>query len=388
MEISMKKKLSGGVLVLTLCILASCQEGLSISSSVQIISSNSSSSLSSSDVSSSSNSSSSMEKTYYPINSTSEIGIFSNELVFSLDMNKITMDQAEELVANDISKYPAEKSTNKRTSYTIKREESHVTENRTTATYSVKDIYEEKFTVNKTDADNNWSYRRSEEHTRTVYFVEDTLIRHSVTERLCFVKDNYLYDVYAEESYYEGMENRGTYEAYYTKTDDFNINEYGGWFGVNIDGYAFFNSTQGLSRISRNMYDNLFWSSSYYTAEEYADIEREINYEFYSSNEKGSFACVANDKGDYPFSNLRDYPSMEKSELDTISYSQNYLLNIKNYFTYDENAVIKSTSKSVSGKVIRDERKENRKKVMEGCEIFYPDLSKFEEREITPPITK
>ena len=71
------------------------------------------------------------------------------------------MDQAEELVANDISKYPAEKSTNKRTSYTIKREESHVTENRTTATYSVKDIYEEKFTVNKTDADNNWSYRRS-----------------------------------------------------------------------------------------------------------------------------------------------------------------------------------------------------------------------------------
>ena len=79
---------------------------------------------------------------------------------------------------------------------------------------------------------------------------------------------------------------------------------------------------------------------------------------------------------------------MEKSELDTISYSQNYLLNIKNYFTYDENAVIKSASKSVSGKVIRDERKENRKKVMEGCEIFYPDLSKFEEREITPPITK
>ena len=402
----MEKKLSGGVLVLTLCILASCQEGLSISSSIDgssssnvstssVISSSvdgsSSSNVSTSSVisSSSSDSSSSNDRgNYYPISESSEIDIFSKDLTFNLDMNKISEEAAQELVANDISKYPAEKSSNKRTSYSIKREELHVKDNRTSATYSVKDRFEEKFTVNKTDADNNWSYRRSEEYTETSYFVEDTLIWHRVTEWLSFVKDNYLYEVYAEKAYYEGMENRGTYEVYYTKTDDFNIDEYGGWFGVNLDGYTYFNSTSGFNKIDKSVYTNFSLSSSYYKADDYRTIERDTNYDYYSSGEKGSFGCIANDKGDYQFSDLKYYPSMEADDLRAISYSQDYLLNITNYFTYEENSLTKSTSKNGKGKVIRDEIKENRKKTIDGCEIFYPDLSKFEEREITPPIIK
>ena len=382
----MKKKLSVGVIVLTLISLAACQEGLSSSSS----SSSSSSDIISSHSESSPISSSSNSNVYYPINpSSAEINVFSKDLVFELNLNKISEEAAQELVANDISKYPEEKSANKRTSYTIKREETHVTENRTTATYSLKDYFEEKFTVNKIDSDNKWSYRRMEEYAKTVYFVEDTLIRHSVVETLYFVKDNYLYDVHAEKTYYEGMENKGTYEAYYTKTDDFNIDDYGGWFGINLEGYTYFNSTSGFNRIDKSVYDNLFWSSSYYTADDYKLVERDTNYEYYSSGGNGSFGCIVNDKGDYRFGDLKDYPTMEKKELDTISYSQDYLLSISDYFTFEENSLVKSISRTANKeKVIRDETKENRMIVTDECEIFYPDLSKFKEREITPPITK
>lgn len=384
----MKNKLSIGLLILSLCSLASCQEGLSSSSSSVGESSPNSVPSSSSIISSSNSGTSAPVYTYHPINESIKPDMFSNELSFTLNTNKISEEQAKDLVTNDLTQYPEDKTTKKRTSYTLKKSESHVTVNRSTATYSVKDLIEEKFTVNKTDEDNQWSYRRSEENTRTVYFKEDPLIRHIVTEHLYFIKDNCYYYVYANKSYYEGTEDKGTYESYYYKLDDFNIDDYAYTYYVPIDGYVYFSKTSNLTKIGKAVNNNFMTSTSFYTIDDYDAVQRDTNYQCYSSGEKGDFSCLASDSANYPFSNLRDYPSMEKNELDTISYHQDYLLDISNYFNYEENALMKSVSKNTKGETIRDETKESRKKVMEGCEIFYPDLSKFEEREYTSPGTR
>ena len=75
---------------------------------------------------------------------------------------------------------------------------------------------------------------------------------------------------------------------------------------------------------------------------------------------------------------------MEKNEISVISYHQDYLINISNYFTYEEDYLTKSVSKKYNGETIRDETIQGRKKIIEECNVFYPDLSKFEEREYTP----
>ena len=388
----MKKKAYIGIFVLSLCGLVACQEGLSSLENSALDSSNEAP-ISSSDISSSNNVSTPSNK-YVPIDTNFNIDVFSQELSFDLNMNKISKDQAEELVNNDISKYPTSDSStyqstsSKRTTIIGKKEETHVTVNRSTSTYSVKDLIEEKTTINKIDSDYKWSYRRSSENTRTVYFKEPDLIRHVITEQLDYIKDGNLYHVYANQSYYEGMEEKGTFEAYFTKRSDFSEEDYGTTFDIYLDGYVYFNSTNNLNKLDKSIYNNFVTSSSYYTADDYKGVARDTNYDYYSSDKNGDFGCVAKDTGSYSFSDLRDYPSMEKSELNTINYQQDYLLNISSYFTYEENSLIKSVSTKRTGTVIRDETKESRKKVMVGCEIFYPDLSKFKEIEYTPPVIK
>ena len=384
----MKKKLGVSVLIVTFLSLVACQEGLSISSANDSSSeahtsstkANSSSDKSSSEISSSSNTSSSEMGIYYPIDPTPYTNPFANEITFELNMNKITAEEAEQLVASDISKYPAEQTTNKRTSINSEKQESHVTDNRASSTYSVKDYVETKHTINAIDQDKLWAFRKSTEYRLTTYFEEDDLIWHTTTEQLYYVKDGLLYFVYAQEKYYEGMEEKGTYESYYTVKEDFNIADYGGVFNVPIDGYAYFNETQNFNRIDRTVYNNFASSSSYYEADDYRNIKRDTKYDYYSSGDKGSFGAIAKDIGEYNFSDLSDYPRFESDELDKIYYGQDYLLNISNYFNFEEDYVTTSISKSGINKVMREERKEKRKTVTEECEIFYPDLTNFEKR--------
>lgn len=331
--------------------------------------------------------SSSKLNNYYPIGTSSNINLFSNDVSFCLSAPIIAREEAENLIANDISLYPKEQSLNKKTCITSKRSESHVTENRSDATYSVKDLVEEKHTISQIDSDNKWYYAKSVENRTTTYFVEEPLYRHTIRENLYFVEDGCYYQVYAEKSYYEGMEDKGTYEAYYYKMDDLAEEDYIGRFTIHLESYTYFNETAGLNKIDKSIYNNFSHSSSFYYSRNYNTMERQPTYEFHSSGEKGDFGCVATDDYDYHFSDLDDYPSMEKNSLDTISYHQDYLVNISNYFSYEEDYLTTSVSKKSNGNIVRNETTQGRKKQTEGCEIFYPDLSHFEEREYNP-VTK
>lgn len=375
----MKKCFGVGALLLLICSLVACQEELSISSS-----SETSSVSSSSETSSSSTGSSSKQNNYSPIGPSTVVNLLTNNVTFSLSTNTISKEQAEELVNNDLSLYPEESSLHKKTTITSTKMESHVTENRSTATYSVKDIIEEKHTITQLDSDNMWFYSKSVENRTTSYFVEDTLYRHTIRENLYFVKDGCYYQVSAEQSYYEGMEDRGTFDAYYYKMPNLTEEDYIGRFTLHLESYTYFSGTNGLNKIDRTLYTNFTKSSSFYESGNYSSMERQPSYEFYSSGEKGNFGCVITDDYDYHLSDLNDYPSMEKNVLNTISYHQDYLLNISNYFTYEEDYMTKSVSKGNKDKVIRDETIQGRKRVTEECEVFYPNLSKFEEREYNP----
>ena len=380
----MKKHLRLGILIVTICSLIACQEGLSISSSGNDVSSSSTTTSSISDISSSSSSA----NTYYPIGPTSSVDVFATDISFSLDSPKISKEAAEDLVNNDISKYPEEKSSKVRTSISSKKSESHVTVNRTTATYSVKDLVEEKHSMRMVDADKKWTYTKSTELTKTTYFVEDDLIRHITNESMIYAKDDCVYYVYAKESYYEGMENKGAFEAYFIKRDDMAEEDYIYNFDINLDGWTYFNETQKLGKIEKTIYNNFSSSSTFYYSRNYKDMERTPSFEYYSSGKAGCFGCIVSDNYDYTLTNDDDYPSMEKNEISVISYHQDYLINISNYFTYEEDYLTKSVSKKYNGETIRDETIQGRKKIIEECNVFYPDLSKFEEREYASPITR
>ena len=382
----MKKHLSFGTLLLTLFSLAACQGAPAASSSSESNHVDSSSIAPSSSAISSfsqpNNSSSSQKSEYYPVGPTTITNLLSDEMTFSLDTKTIDKDKAEELINNDISQYPEEKSLHKKTSIMSTRRESHVTVNRSTATYSVKDLIEEKHTISQIDSDNKWYYTKSVEETTTTYFVEDTLYRHVIHERLYFVKDGYLYEVFANKNYYEGFEDRGTFEAYYYKRETTSEEEtITNMFALHLESYVYFSQPTGLNKLDKTLYTNFTQSSSFYYSGNYKSMERHPNYEFHSSGERGDFGCIVADDYDYHFSDLNDYPSDEKGVLNTISYHQDYLVNISNYFTFNEDYYTKSVSKKADGTVIRDETMKSRKKIIEECETFYPDLSKFEERE-------
>ena len=129
------------------------------------------------------------------------------------------------------------------------------------------------------------------------------------------------------------------------------------------------------------------YSSSYYTIEDYDIVTHQTNYSF-ASKGKGYFDCSVNDACSYYFDNLRDYPSTEKTILSSIEYEQKYLLNIANYSSFEENFITTSTSKSKTNQTLRNTIRQGNKILKEECNVFYPDLSNFAEKEYQPPIHK
>ena len=374
----MKKCFSVLTLLLTVCGLAACQEGVSSSSLSGSPEPPSSSTISSLQ----SNSSLPNMNGYIPIVPASMTDKYIEDYVsnFSLSTTKISEDQAKESVDNDISKYPEEKSLHKKTKVTSKKSESHVSVNRSNSTYSPKNIYEERTILDQFDSDNKWSYRKIIDYLKVDYFVEDTLIHHRIREVLDCVKDGCYYQVIAEQSYYEGMENRGTFESYYYKGDD--LSEGSHSFDINVPNYTFFNANHGFDEINKSIYENFAASSSFYTAE-YREMVRHPAYEYHSSGKEGNFGCVASDDYTYDSSTLTDCPSGEKGIINKIVYHQDYMLEISDYFNFHEDYMTTSVSKNASGVVIRDEESHGRYKMVEECETYFPDLSKFEEREDT-----
>ena len=309
--------------------------------------------------------------------------VFSKSVNYSLD-STLSLSEANELVNNDLTNNYNQVSRTKFSSIERTKKECYVTENHSTATYSIKERFEEKCTVSKFDSENKWKYSRTSEDSKNVYFVEDDLVRHVVNEQLYFYKDNYLYYVYAESSYYEGKEDKGIYKSYYQKIGGLSEEEMDSYFYIRPMAYSYFGNS-GLSKIENKLGSNLINSTSYYTIEDYDILNHQTNYSF-ASKGSGCFDCYTSDACSYYFDNLRDYPSIEETLLSSISYEQKYLLNISNYSSFTENFITTSVSKSKDGKILRNEIRQGNKIQDEECEIFYPDLYKFAEKEYEAPI--
>lgn len=383
----MNKKVKLSVLLLVAISAMACNQGLSSASNQPSASNQSSDYSSLEDISSSQDQLSSPdENTYRSINeSWVDEDVFSKSVDYTLE-STLSLAEANDFVNNDFANNYNQVSRSKFTTIERTRKESHIFENRSTSTYSIKDYIEEKCGVRMVDSENKWMYQRTSEDSKNVYFVEDDLVRHIVTENLYYYKDNSLYYVYASSSYYEGDEDRGTYESYYQKITGLNEEEINSYFYLNPLSWSYFGS-RGLSRIENKLGDNFMYSSSYYTIEDYDIITHQTNYSF-ASKGQGYFDCSTNDTCSYYFNNLRDYPSVEETVLSSIDYEQKYLLNIANYSSYEENFITTSTSKNKTNQTLRNEIRQGNKILKEECDIFYPDLSKFAEKEYEPPIHK
>ena len=387
----MNKKVKLSVLLLVAFSAIACNQGFSSASSHSSVSSQPSTSNQSSDyssledVSSSQNESSGPdEKAYHPINeSWVDEDVFSRSVDYTLE-STLSLTEANDFVNNDFANNYNQFSRTKFTTIERTKKESHIIENRSTSTYSIKDRIEEKCGVRMVDSENKWRYQRTSEDSKNVYFVEEDLVRHIVTESLYFYRDNYLYYVYANSSYYEGQEDRGTYESYYQIIPDLSEEEIDSYFYIHPLSWSYFGSS-GLSKIENKLGDNFIRSTSYYTIEDYDIVDHQTNYSF-ASKDDGYFDCSVNDTCSYYFDNLRDYPSVEKTILSSISYEQNYLLNIVNYSSYEENFITTSISKSKTNQTLRNEIRQGNKILKEECGVFYPDLTKFAEKEYEPPI--
>ena len=381
----MKRYLSVGTLLLVLCGLVACQAGDSFSISNQNESNLSSGGTSTKPIATYNWIHDS--KSFQPIVSSNVIEPVST-IDFDLKMNKIDEEAAQNLVDNDISKYPPEKSLNKKTAITYTKEHTKVMSNRSTNTYSVKEIVTEKYSVHKVDYDKKWCFVRHAEDTTTSYFVEEDLVRHIVSEILYFLKDNCFYTVYSEQNYYEGNKKEGVFDSYFVKRENLDEEEYISKFSVDSPQFTYFNETDGFGMLAKSVYNNFASSSSYYEANNYENLSRNTNSEYYSSSENGDFRYLADDSGEYYFADLMDYPSFEMSALSKISYEQNYSLTIIDYLNFVESYETNSISKDNKGEAIRTENKIGKKTVVQECETFNLDLNNFEEREYTPPIHK
>ena len=298
---SMKKHFSIGLL-LTTCLLAGCQEAATISSPMV---SGSDSSL----PSGSSESSSFTNNTYHPIGpSSTTVGLFSEDVSFSLNTPTITKEQAEDLVNNDLLLFPEEQSLHKKTSIVSKREEAHIKENYSKSNYSVKDYFEEKHFIQQLDADNKWAYRKNVETAKTEYFDEDDLIRHSIYESLLYIKDGFYYEVHSEQSYYEGREDKGTYESYYCKVENSQGEDFSEKFALYLNGWTYFHGYTGFDEIDRSVFQNFRFSSSWYSSDHDDEMERHTSYEYHSPK-SGSFGCVVKDDFEYNASDITDCPT-------------------------------------------------------------------------------
>ena len=383
----MNKKVELSVLLLAAFSAIACNQSLSSASNQPSASSQFNDHSSSEDVSSSQDQSSGPDiKTYRSINeSWVDEDVFSKSVDYTLE-STLSLAEANDFVNNDFANNYNQVSRTKFTTIERTKKESHIFENRSTSTYSIKDRIEEKCGVRMVDSENKWRYQRTSEDSKNVYFVEEDLVRHIVTESLYFYRDNYLYYVYANSSYYEGQEDRGTYESYYQIIPDLSEEEIDSYFYLHPLSWSYFGSN-GLFNIENKLGDNFIRSTSYYTIEDYDIVNHQTNYSF-ASKDDGYFDCSVNDTCSYYFDNLRDYPSVEEAVLSSISYEQKYLLNIANYSSYEENFITTSISKSKTNQTLRNEIRQGNKILKEECDIFYPDLSKFAEKEYKSPINK
>lgn len=316
---------------------------------------------------------------FHPVaESWKEEDVFAKPVTYELN-NTITTEEAETIVNNDIIVNVPDKLPKQLTHIEATKKEFHATTNRSTGDYIVKDYYLERRTTQLVDSENKWSYSRISDESKTVYFEEEQLVRHEVLESLYFYRNNYLYFVCAELDYYEGKESDGVYNCYYAKTKDLSKEEIDNHFTINTEAWAYFHKYRGFANLDRRIKVIFDSSSSYYSVGKVDNLNFQTDHSF-ASKGSGYLDCLVNQTCTYRLNDLDDYPSEERNVLKTIDYQQKYLSNISNYFSYDESYITTSVSKDSDKKAIREDTNQGRRILSEGCEIFYPDLSNFKER--------
>ena len=223
-----------------------------------------------------------------------------------------------------------------------------------------------------------WEYTRVVDNRITYYFDSpNAMADHAVYENLRYYEDGYIYNVHTKLYYQEGNEDCGTVSSYFNKTRVGSEDAVRSQFAINSMDYVYFNATQGLDMVKSRIDDNFFNSSDYYRPVS-TIFDRTTSNIHYTRGESNALMVQSDDSLTY---GKDDLTSGGERALDYVDYHQDFMVVTPNCHDFTELYETTVTSKTSSNETIREERKHGRTTLIDVCDVFYPDLSKYPERD-------
>lgn len=223
-----------------------------------------------------------------------------------------------------------------------------------------------------------WEYTRVVDNRITYYFDSlDTTADHAVFENLRYYEDGYIYNVHTKLYYQEGNEDYGMVSSYFNKTRVASEDAVRSQFAINSMDYVYFNATLGLDMVKSRIDDNFFNSSDYYRPVSTVFDGTTSNI-YYTRGGDDALMVQSDDSLTY---GKDDMTSGGERALDHVDYHQDFMVVTPNCHDFTELYETTVTSKTSSGETIREERRHGRTTLIDACDVFYPDLSKYPERD-------
>ena len=223
-----------------------------------------------------------------------------------------------------------------------------------------------------------WEYTRVVDNRITYYFDSpNAMADHAVYENLRYYEDGYIYNVHTKLFYQEGNEDYGTASSYFNKTKVGSEDAVRSQFAINSMDYVYFNATQGLDMVKSRIDDNLFNSSDYYRPVSTL-FDRTTSNIHYTRGIDNALMVQSDDSLTY---GKDDLINGGERTLDYVDYHQDFMVVTPNCHDFTELYETRVTSKTSSNETIREERKHGRTTLIDACDVFYPDLSKYPERD-------
>ena len=223
-----------------------------------------------------------------------------------------------------------------------------------------------------------WEYTRVVDNRITYYFDSpNAMADHAVYENLRYYEDGYIYNVHTKLYYQEGNEDYGTASSYFNKTRVTSEDAARKQFAINSMDYVYFNATQGLDMVKSRIDDNFFNSSDYYRPVS-TIFDRTTSNIHYTRGESNALMVQSDDSLTY---GKDDLINGGERALDYVDYHQDFMVVTPNCHDFTELYETRVTSKTSSNETIREERKHGRTTLIDACDVFYPDLSKYPERD-------
>ena len=223
-----------------------------------------------------------------------------------------------------------------------------------------------------------WEYTRVVDNRITYYFDSpNATADHAVYENLRYYEDGYIYNVHTKLYYQEGNEDYGTASSYFNKTRVGSEDAVRSQFAINSMDYVYFNATQGLDMVKSRIDDNFFNSSDYYRPVS-TIFDRTTSNIHYTRGESNALMVQSDDSLTY---GKDDLTNGGERTLDYVDYHQDFMVVTPNCHDFTELYETTVTSKTSSNETIREERRHGRTTLIDACDVFYPDLSKYPERD-------